>query len=44
MLKDLNDKTKAKKKRAKKPGINPQTCDMGYETELTTYKAKHNKL
>ena len=32
------------KKRKKKLKSTCQTCDMGYETELTACKTNHNKL
>jgi len=43
MLKDEIEK-KYQLKKTKKLELIHQTHEMGYETELTTYKVNHNKL
>jgi hypothetical protein len=44
MLKDEIEKKMSIKKDKKKIESTRQTRDTGYETELTIYKANHNKL
>jgi hypothetical protein len=44
MLKDEIEKKISIRKRQKKLELTRQTRDTSYKTELTTYKASHNKL